>query len=63
MPALDLPPRSVEALTDKELEILRLLTAGHTVKSIAVRLGRSEASINERLRDARSRLRAPAGSP
>ena len=53
MPALDLPPRSVEALTDKELEILRLLTAGHTVKSIAVRLGRSEASINERLRDAR----------
>lgn len=53
MPALDLPPRSVEALTDKELEILRLLTAGHTVKSMAVRLGRSEASINERLRDAR----------
>jgi len=43
----------VAALTDKELEILRLLTAGHTVKSIAVRLGRSEASINERLRDAR----------
>lgn len=41
------------ALTEKELEILRLLTAGHTVKSIAVRLGRSEASINERLRDAR----------
>ncbi|MCX7285928.1 MAG: helix-turn-helix transcriptional regulator [Novosphingobium sp.] len=40
-------------LTDRELEILRLLTAGHTVKSIAVLLGRSEASINERLRDAR----------
>ena len=41
------------ALSDKELEVLRLLAAGHTVKSIAVRLGRSEASINERLRDAR----------
>lgn len=43
----------VDDLTDKELEVLRLLTAGHTVKSIAARLGRSEASINERLRDAR----------
>ena len=42
-----------DKLTEKEIEILRLLTAGHTVKSIAVRLGRSEASINERLRDAR----------
>ncbi|MBS0255851.1 MAG: helix-turn-helix transcriptional regulator [Proteobacteria bacterium] len=40
-------------LTDKELEILRLLTAGHTAKSIAARLGRSETSINERLREAR----------
>lgn len=53
MPAPDRFSRSVDALTDKELEILRLLTAGHTVKSIAARLGRSEASINERLRDAR----------
>jgi DNA-binding CsgD family transcriptional regulator len=53
MPAPDRLSRSVDALTDKELEILRLLTAGHTVKSIAARLGRSEASINERLRDAR----------
>lgn len=44
---------SLEDLTDKELEILQLLTTGHTVKSIAARLGRSEASINERLRDAR----------
>jgi DNA-binding CsgD family transcriptional regulator len=40
-------------LTDKELEILRLLAGGHTVKSIAARLERSEASINERLREAR----------
>lgn len=41
------------ALTDRELEILRLLAGGHTVKSIAAQLGRSEASINERLREAR----------
>ena len=53
MPVPDRLPSAVEALTDKELEILRLLAAGHTVKSIGVRLGRSEASINERLRDAR----------
>lgn len=44
---------SLAALSEKELEVLHLLTAGHTVKSIAVQLGRSEASINERLRDAR----------
>ena len=53
MSAADRLPSSIEALTDKETEILRLLTAGHTVKTIAARLGRSEASINERLRDAR----------
>lgn len=53
MSTSDRPASSVAALTDKELEVLRLLTAGHTVKSIAVRLGRTEASINERLRDAR----------
>jgi DNA-binding CsgD family transcriptional regulator len=41
------------ALTPKELEVLQLLAAGHTVKSIAAQLDRSEASINERLRDAR----------
>jgi DNA-binding CsgD family transcriptional regulator len=46
-------PVSPAALTDKELEILRLLAGGHTVKSIASRLERSEASINERLREAR----------
>lgn len=40
-------------LTDREMEILRLLVAGHTVKTIAARLGRSETSINERLRSAR----------
>lgn len=40
-------------LTEREIEILRLLVAGHTVKTIAARLGRSETSINERLRSAR----------
>lgn len=40
-------------LTDREMEILGLLVAGHTVKTIAARLGRSETSINERLRSAR----------
>src|SRR3546814_18327195 len=35
------------------MEILRLWVAGHTVKTIAARLGRSETSINERLRSAR----------
>lgn len=47
------PPISPAALTDRELEILRLLAGGHTVKSIATGMGRSEASINERLREAR----------
>ena len=46
-------PDGFAALTAKELEVLRMLAAGHTVKSIAVQLDRSEASINERLRDAR----------
>lgn len=48
-----LPPLPFDSLTEKELEILRLLAEGHTVKSIAARLERSEASINERLREAR----------
>lgn len=46
-------PAETAALNDKEVEVLRLLAAGHTVKSIALTLGKSEASINERLRDAR----------
>src|SRR6218665_273599 len=53
MPSPDRPATSVGTLTDKELEVLRLLTAGHTVKSIAARLGRSETSINERVRAGR----------
>jgi len=46
-------PGLFACLTDREMEILRLLVAGHTVKTIAARLGRSETSINERLRSAR----------
>lgn len=46
-------PRALEALNDNELEILRLLANGHTAKSIAASLGRSETAINERLREAR----------
>lgn len=42
-----------DALSVRELEVLRLLAEGHTIKSIAAQLGRTEASINERLRDAR----------
>lgn len=53
MPAPDPSTSAIASLTERELEILDLLTAGHTVKSIAVRLGRSETSINERLREAR----------
>lgn len=52
MPAVS-PESLTDALNEKELEILRLLAGGHTVKSIAAGLGRSEASINERLREAR----------
>ncbi len=44
---------SSSSLNERELEVLRLLAAGHTAKTIAVRLGRSETSINERLRTAR----------
>lgn len=53
MSAMDHPTSALAALNDKELEILRLLAAGHTVKSIAASLDRTEGSINERLRDAR----------
>lgn len=43
----------MSALTEREVEILRLLTAGHTAKTIAVHLDTSETAINERLRAAR----------
>ena len=53
MSAKDPMPGLTTCLTDREVEILRLLAAGHTVKTIAARLDRSETSINERLRTAR----------
>ena len=53
MSANDPFPGLSARLTDREVEVLRLLVAGHTVKTIAARLGRSETSINERLRSAR----------
>ena len=45
-------------LSPAELEVLRLLAAGHTIKIIAASLGRSEGSINERLREARRKTGA-----
>ena len=53
MSANEPAPGVSERLTDREMEVLHLLVAGHTVKTIAARLGRSETSINERLRAAR----------
>lgn len=47
------PSGSLAGLTDRETAVLRLLASGHTAKTIAVQLGCSEASVNERLRDAR----------
>jgi DNA-binding CsgD family transcriptional regulator len=44
---------ALSGLNAREVEILRLLTAGHTAKTIAVHLGTSETAINERLRAAR----------
>lgn len=40
-------------LNDSEREVLSFLALGHTIKSIALTTGRTEAWINERLRDAR----------
>lgn len=47
------PSPLADKLSVRELEVLQLLAEGHTIKSIAAQLGRTEASINERLRDAR----------
>lgn len=40
-------------LNERELHVLRLLSAGHTAKSIAASTGLSVSAVNERLRDAR----------
>lgn len=45
-----------QALTEKEKATLRLLGDGHDAKSIAVHLGLSVHTINERLRDARGKM-------
>ena len=47
------PSLLADKLNARELDVLRLLAEGHTIKTIAAQLARSEASINERLRDAR----------
>lgn len=46
----------IDALTDKEKQVLRLLVRGHDAKSIARHLALSVHTINERLRDARRKL-------
>ena len=53
MPATEPASDLSASLSHREMEVLRLLVAGHTVKTIAAHLGRSETSINERLRSAR----------
>jgi DNA-binding CsgD family transcriptional regulator len=44
---------SIQALSEREKEALRLLLGGHDAKSIARELGLSVHTVNERLRDAR----------
>ena len=53
MTETDNPTDLFDRLTEREVAILRLLASGHTAKTIAVQLDCSEASVNERLRDAR----------
>ena len=48
--------RTIEALTDKEKEALRLILRGHDAKSSARELDLSVHTINERLRGARRKL-------
>nr|QQZ51419.1 helix-turn-helix transcriptional regulator [Phenylobacterium glaciei] len=43
-------------VTEREKETLRLLLNGHDAKSIAVALGLSVHTVNERLREARRKL-------
>ncbi len=48
--------QNIDALTEKEKQTLRLIVRGHDAKSVAVTLGLSVHTINERLRDARRKL-------
>ena len=43
----------VASLTDREREVLRLLLAGHTAKTIAIELDLSVHTVNDYLREAR----------
>ncbi len=53
MPDTMIPSGVLADLNDNELEILHLPANGHTAKSIASSLGRSDTDVHERLRDAR----------
>jgi DNA-binding CsgD family transcriptional regulator len=53
MNAMDHPRSGFSGLNTRELEVLRLLAAGHTIKTIAALIGSTETAINERLRAAR----------
>ncbi|WP_294321963.1 DUF4019 domain-containing protein [uncultured Sphingomonas sp.] len=54
---MNLPTKAaLDALTEKEKQTLRLIVRGHDAKSVAVTLGLSVHTINERLRDARRKL-------
>ena len=46
----------IGALSEREKETLRFLLVGHDAKSIALNLGLSVHTVNERLRDARRKL-------
>jgi DNA-binding CsgD family transcriptional regulator len=48
--------QTLDALTQKEKQTLRLLLAGHDAKSMARHLDLSVHTVNERLRDARRKL-------
>lgn len=49
-------PSSIEKLTGRQREILRLIKAGHTAKSAASELGISFHTVNEHLAEARKQL-------
>ncbi|KQM28891.1 MULTISPECIES: helix-turn-helix domain-containing protein [unclassified Sphingomonas] len=54
---MTMPARQgIDTLTEKEKQTLRLIVRGHDAKSVAVTLGLSVHTINERLRDARRKL-------
>jgi DNA-binding CsgD family transcriptional regulator len=52
--------QSIEALTEKEKQTLRLIVRGHDAKSIARSLNLSIHTVNDRLRDARRKLAVPS---